>query len=82
MCHEFFIDGSARFTNNQPWSFAISAWGGEYFALGPGDSLIDETMVEKPDWADGRPGEIALVNLDIVLASDTGLPVDKSIVLD
>ena len=82
MCHEFFIDGSARFTHHQPWSFAISAWGGEYFALGHGDSLIDETMVEKPDWADGRPGEIALVNLDIVLASETGLPVDKSIVLD
>ena len=82
MCHEFFIDGSARFANKQPWSFAISAWGGEYFALGPGGSLIDETMVEKPDWADGRPGEIALVNLDIVLASDTGLPVDKSTVFD
>ena len=82
MCHEFFIDGSARFTNNQPWSFTISAWGGEYFALGPGDSLIDETMVEMPDWTDGRPGETASVNQDIVLAPDTGLPVDKSIVFD
>ena len=34
------------------------------------------------DWGNGKPGEIAPTNLVIVLASDTGLPVDKSTAFD
>ena len=70
----FAVAGSATFITNQPWSFTVSDYDGDYFVLGPDDILVDEEMVEKPDWADGSPGEISAVDLDISLASITGLP--------
>ena len=70
----FAVAGSATFLNNQPWSFTVTDYGGDYFVLGPNDILVKEDMVEKPDWADGRPGEIQAADLDISLASATGLP--------
>ena len=70
----FAVAGSATFITNQPWSFTVSDYGGDYFVLGPNDILVEEDMVEKPDWADGSLGEIYAVDLDISLASITGLP--------
>jgi len=70
----FTLAGSALFVNNQQWAFTVTEYAGDYFVLGPGDSLDESDMIEKPNWADGRPGEITTVDIDVSFASATGLP--------